>query len=333
MVSTDTGSLFLHPDRNLGMELVRATEAAAIRATPYIGKGDKLAADGAAVDAMRKFLGTVNFAGVVVIGEGEKDQAPMLYNGEMVGNGKGPACDIAVDPIDGTSLTAAGRQNALSMIAVSDRGSMLDASMVFYMDKIVTGAEGIGVVDIRQPIGENIRALAKALGKPIDEMVIAVLDRPRHAQLIEDIRAAGAGTRLMLDGDVAGGINAAMYGKRIDMCVGTGGSPEGVATACAIKALGGFIQGRLAPRTDDEKNKGLDAGLKFDHVYEANDLVSSDNTYFVATGVTDGGLVAGVRRKGPVIHTESIVLRGHSGTIRRVAADHLAHKWLDADAL
>jgi len=327
-VNTETGTLFLHPDRNLAMELVRATEAAAIRAVPFIGRGDKNAADKAAVDAMRKFLGTVNFDGVVVIGEGEKDEAPMLYNGEHVGNGRGPACDIAVDPIDGTSLTAAGRQNAISMIAVSDRGSMLDASSVFYMDKIVAGHEAVGVVDIRKPIGENLRALAKAKGKPIDEIVVAVLDRPRHAQLIDDIRAAGAGTRLMLDGDVAGGINAARYGTRIDMCVGVGGSPEGVATACAIKALGGLIQGRLIASTDDERQKGIDAGLRFDHVYEANDLVSSDNTYFVATGVTDGGLVGGVRRKGPIIQTESIVLRGRSGTVRRVNAEHLADKWI-----
>ncbi|HNP15448.1 MAG TPA: fructose-bisphosphatase class II, partial [Terrimesophilobacter sp.] len=188
------------------MELVRATEAAAIRAWPYIGRGDKIAADGAAVDAMRKFLGTVNFDGVVVIGEGEKDHAPMLFNGEHVGNKRGPACDIAVDPIDGTSLTAAGRQNAISVIAVSDRGSMLDASSVFYMDKIVSGPEGIGVLDLERPIGDNIRALAKALGKPVGEMTVAVLDRPRHIQLIDDIRATGAGTRLMLDGDVAGGI-------------------------------------------------------------------------------------------------------------------------------
>ena len=328
MVNPETGTLFLHPDRNLAMELVRATEAAAIRAVPFIGKGDKNGADGAAVDAMRKFLGTVDFDGLVVIGEGEKDNAPMLYNGEHVGTGNGPACDIAVDPIDGTSLTAAGRQNAISMIAVSDRGSMLDASTVFYMQKIVTGAEGRGVIDIRLPIAENIRAFAKAKGKPVDEIVVAVLDRPRHAQLIEDIRATGAGTRLMLDGDVAGGINAALYGTRIDMCVGIGGSPEGVATACAIKALDGVIQTMLYPKTDEEKQKGLDAGLKFDHVYDADTLVTSDNTFFVATGVTDGGLVNGVKRLGPIIRTESIVLRSHSGTIRRVHADHLAEKWL-----
>jgi fructose-1,6-bisphosphatase II len=327
-VSPETGTLYLHPDRNLGMELVRATEAAAIRAVPFIGRGDKNAADGAAVDAMRKFLGTVEFDGLVVIGEGEKDHAPMLYNGEHVGSGEGPACDIAVDPIDGTSLTAAGRQNALSMIAVSDRGSMYDPSAVFYMDKIVTGAEGHGVVDLRQPIGENIRALAKAKGKDVSDMVIAVLDRPRHQQLVEDIRASGAGTRMLLDGDVAGGINAAMHGTRIDMCVGTGGTPEGIITACALKALGGFIQGRLLPRDDDERQRAIDAGHDLDRVLEVNDLVTSDNTYFVATGVTDGQLVDGVRKVGPNIRTESIILRGRSGTVRRVVAEHLAEKWL-----
>lgn len=329
MATAESGTLFKHPDRNLAMELVRATEAAAIRAVPFIGKGDKNGADGAAVDAMRKFLGTVDFDGVVVIVEGEKDNAPMLYNGEHVGTGDGPSCDIAVDPIDGTSLTAAGRQNAISMIAVSDRGTMLDASSVFYMDKLVAGAEGIGVIDITQPIGDNIREFAKVKGKPVSEIIVAVLDRPRHEGLIDEIRTAGAGTRLMLDGDVAGGINAAVYGTRIDLCVGTGGSPEGVATACAIKALGGFIQGRLAPGTDQERVKGAAAGLKFDYVYGADELVRSDNTFFVATGVTDGELVNGVRRLGPIIRTESIVLRSRSGTIRRVNADHLAKKWLD----
>ncbi len=328
MVSPETGTLFLHPDRNLALELVRATEAAAIRAVPFIGRGDKNGADGAAVDAMRKFLGTVNFAGTIVIGEGEKDKAPMLYNGEVVGNGRGPECDIAVDPIDGTSLTAAGRQNAISMIAAADRGAMLDAHAVFYMNKIVTGPEGIGVVDIRKPIAENIRALAKAKGKDVGEMYIGVLDRPRHEQLIADIRAAGAGTRLLLDGDVAGGINAASYEGRLDMCVGVGGSPEGVATACAIKALGGLIQTVLAPKTDEETQKGLDAGLLFDHVYTADELVKGDNTFFVATGVTDGQLVSGVRRKGPIIRTESIVLRARSGTVRRIIAEHRVEKWL-----
>jgi fructose-1,6-bisphosphatase II len=210
---------------------------------------------------------------------------------------------------------------------------MLDASTVFYMDKIVTEHEGIGIVDIRQSVAENIRALAKAKGKRVEEMRIAVLDRPRHDDLIDQVRATGAGTRIILDGDVAAGINAARHDTRIDMCIGVGGSPEGVATACAIKALGGFMQGRLMPGSDDERQHGLDAGLRFDHVYEANDLVNSDNTFFVATGVTDGELVRGVVRDGPMIRTESIVLRSRSGTIRRVVADHQASKWLDEDLL
>ena len=318
----------LHPDRNLALEIVRATEAAAIRAHPFIGRGDKLGADGAAVDAMRAFLSTVSFAGTVVIGEGEKDEGPMLFNGEAVGNGQGPECDIAVDPIDGTSLAAAGRQNALSMIAVADRGSMLDASSVFYMDKIVTGPEGAGVIDIERPIGDNIRALARALGKDASEIEVAVLDRPRHKPLIAAIREAGAHTRLLLDGDVAGAISAASFESETDMCVGVGGSPEGIVTACAITALGGFMQGKLHPKTDDERQRGIDAGLDLDRIYEAGDLVKGDNTMFVATGVTDGVLVDGVRRRGRVIRTESIVLRGRSGTVRRIIATHRVEKWL-----
>ena len=329
MVSLTEDMSPLHPDRNLALELVRATEAASIRAVPFIGRGQKELADGAAVDAMRAFLTTVNFDGVIVIGEGEKDDAPMLFNGESVGNGRGPQCDIAVDPIDGTTLTAEGRNNALSVIAVSDRGTMLDASSVFYMDKLVTGPAGVGVVDIELPIAENINRLAKALGKRVDELVVSVLNRPRHAQLIQDIRDAGAGTRLMSDGDVAGGINAARHNARTDMCVGVGGSPEGIVTACAIKALGGHIQGRLWPRDDDEKQRGIDAGLKLDgYVYEADELVTGKNTLFVATGVTNGELVAGVRREGDFVYTESVVLRGASGTLRRITSEHLTSKWL-----
>lgn len=330
MVSLTADMSPLHPDRNLALELVRATEAAAIRSVPFIGRGQKELADGAAVDAMRAFLSTVNFDGVIVIGEGEKDNAPMLYNGEHVGTGRGPQCDIAVDPIDGTTLTAEGRNNALSVLAVSDRGTMLDASSVFYMDKIVTGPAGVGVVDIRLPVAENIHRLSKALGKPVDEMVVSVLNRPRHEKLIQEIREAGAGTRLMSDGDVAGGINAARYNARTDMCIGVGGSPEGIVTACAIKALGGHIQGRLWPRTDDEKQRGIDAGLKLDdYVYEADEMVKGNNTIFVATGVTNGELVAGVRRSGgDHIVTESVVLRGASGTLRRINSEHLASKWL-----
>jgi fructose-1,6-bisphosphatase II len=329
MVSLTENMSPLHPDRNLALELVRATEAASIRAVPFIGRGQKELADGAAVDAMRAFLTTVNFDGLIVIGEGEKDDAPMLFNGESVGNGRGPQCDIAVDPIDGTTLTAEGRNNALSVIAVSDRGTMLDASSVFYMDKIVTGPAGVGVVDIELPISENINRLAKALGKPVDELVVSVLNRPRHAELIQEIRDTGAGTRLMSDGDVAGGINAARHNARTDMCVGIGGSPEGIVTACAIKALGGHIQGRLWPRDDDEKQRGIDAGLKLDgYVYEADELVKGKNTIFVATGVTNGELVAGVRREGDFVYTESVVLRGASGTLRRITSEHLTSKWL-----
>jgi fructose-1,6-bisphosphatase II len=318
---------YLHPDRNLGMELVRATEAAAIRSAPFIGKGDKNAADGAAVDAMRKFLDTVAFDGVVVIGEGEKDDAPMLYNGERVGNGSGPSCDVAVDPIDGTSLTAAGRMNALSVIAVSDKGTMFDPSAVFYMDKIVTGPEGFGVIDLDRPISENIIALARAKGVRAADIQVAVLDRPRHADLIHQIHTTGASTRLLLDGDVAGGINAARPDSRIDMCVGIGGTPEGIITACAVKALGGVILTRLAPKDDAERQRALDAGHDLDRILDQDDLVRGDNAYFVATGVTDGALVAGVNRTEGMIHTSSIVLRSHSGTIRRVEADHLISKW------
>lgn len=317
-----------HPDRNLGMELARATEAAAIRAAPFVGRGDKLAADGAAVEAMRAFLGTVAFDGTVVIGEGEKDEAPMLYAGERVGTGVGPSCDIAVDPIDGTSLVGSGRDNAISMIAVADSGSMLDASTVFYMDKLVTGPEGLGVVDIRLPIGENLRLLAAVTGRRVSDLRVAVLDRPRHADLVEQIRAAGAGTRMLLDGDVAGGIIAAQRDTDIDICVGIGGSPEGVVTACAIKALGGVIQAVLHPTSDEQQQRGLDAGLLFDHVYDADQLVRSDNTYFVATGVTDGRLVGGVRRGPSIIRTETIVIRSRSGTVRRVHAEHEAERWL-----
>ncbi len=328
MSGNDTQASFLHPDRNLAMELVRATEAAAIRSYPWIGHGDKNAADKAAVDAMRAFLNTVDFAGRVVIGEGEKDEAPMLFNGEEVGTGNGPQCDIAVDPIDGTSLTAAGRSHAISVIAVADRGAMLDASSVFYMNKLVTGPEGRGVVDIRNSVTENLKALAQAKGKAVSELRVAVLDRPRHEALIAEIRAAGAGTRLMLDGDVAGGINAAIDESRIDMCVGIGGSPEGITTACAIRALGGFMQGQLAPKDDAEAARGVEAGLDMSKVYELDDMVRSDNTIFVATGVTDGGLVEGVRQISPTrIRTESVVLRGRSGTLRRVRADHLLEKW------
>ncbi len=319
----------LLPDRNLAMELVRATEAAAIRTFPFIGKGDKYAVDQAAVDAMRAFLSTINFRGRVVIGEGEKDKAPMLFNGELLGTGSGPEVDIAVDPIDGTTLTSTGRQNAISVIAASDPGSMLDASSIYKMQKFVVGAPGAGVCDIRLSVKENLKEYSRVTKKPVSEILIAVLDREYNEGLIEEIRSAGAATRLLRDGDVAGGIQAARRESRIDMCIGRGGSPEGVVTACGVKALGGQIQGILAPGSEDEKLRGLRAGLKFEHVYETHELVSSENTFFVATGVTDGPLVAGVRKKDGVIYTESIVIRGKTGTVRKVFAEYQMNRWLN----
>lgn len=314
------------PDRNLGMELVRATEAAAIRAARHVGRGDKNAADGAAVDAMRTFLSTVSFRGVVVIGEGEKDRAPMLYNGETVGDGTGPQCDIAVDPIDGTSLTAAGRPGALSMIAVADRGSMFDASEAFYMDKLAAGAEGRGVVDIRQPIADNIRELARVKRKSVEDVIVAVLDRPRHERLIDEIRTAGASVRLLLDGDVAGAIDAARPDSRVDLCAGVGGAPEGVIAACAIKALGGVLQTVMKPREGAAGNRSARTD-DFSQVRDQDELVKSDNAIFVATGLTDGSLLRGVQRVGSRLRTQSIVLRTHSGTVRRIDGDHLAARW------
>ncbi|MEY4989515.1 MAG: fructose 1,6-bisphosphatase [Actinomycetota bacterium] len=315
------------PDRNLGMELVRATEAAAIQASKYIGRGDKNAADKAAVDAMRAYLSTVDFEGTVVIGEGEKDEAPMLYNGEVVGNGNGPACDIAVDPVDGTSLTAAGRGHAISVIAVSDRGSMYNPKDVFYMDKLITTAAGRGVVSLDQSAGDNVRDLAKALKKDVRDITVALIDRPRHQQTMDEIRAAGARTRLFLDGDVAAGIHAVTGEGGIDMLLGVGGAPEGTISACATKALGGFMQGRIKPQSPEEMRRALEAGHDLNRIFEQDDLVTSDNTYFVATGVTDGMLAAGVTRVGNYIRTESVILRSKSGTIRKVTADYLAERW------
>lgn len=265
--------------------------------------------------------------GTVVIGEGEKDDAPWLYNGEQVGNGLGAECDVAVDPIDGTRLTAEGRPGALSVIAVADRGSMYDPSAVFYMDKLVCGPEGVGVVDIRKPIGENIRALARAKGVDVSDIRVAVLDRPRHHQLIADIRAAGAGTQLIMDGDVAAGVNAARFESPIDLAVGIGGTPEGIITACAVKALGGVIQGRLHPKDDEEHQKALDAGHDLTAILDQDTLVRSDNTYFVATGITSSGFIEGVKRHGPYLRAESIVLRAHSGTIRHIVSDMREDRW------
>lgn len=318
----------IHPDRNLALELVRATEGAAIRTSAWVGRGDKNAADGAAVDAMRAYLGTVSMDGVVIIGEGEKDHAPMLYNGEHVGNGDGPACDVAVDPIDGTTQTAAGRPNAVSVLAVADRGSMYDTSAVYYMDKLVTGPAGKDVCSLELTPEENIRELAKAKQKPVSEITVVVLDRPYHAELMERIRSTGAKTTLILDGDVAGSIDAARPFTNTDMLLGRGGTPEGIITACALKCLGGMIQGRLHPRNEAERQKALAAGHDLDRILTIDDMVTSDNCFFAATGVTDGLLLPGVEyvQRG-YVRTHSIVMRSHSGTLRTIEAEHRLDRW------
>ena len=311
-----------HGSRNLALELVRATEAAAIAAGPWVGAGDKNAADGAAVDAMRYRLSSVSFNGTVVIGEGEKDKAPMLFNGEVVGDGTGPNLDIAVDPIDGTRLTALGMNNALSVIAVADGGSMFDPSAVFYMEKLVTGPEAADFVDLRLPVKQNLHLVAKAKGKKINELTVCVLDRPRHDKLIEEIRACGARTRIILDGDVAGAIAACREGTGVDVMLGTGGTPEGIVAACAIKATGGVIQGRLAPTDDAEREKALAAGHDLDRILTTDDLVTSDNCFFAATGITDGKLLRGVRYGKNIVTTQSLVMRSSSGTVRTIEAEH-----------
>ncbi|MFB9406495.1 class II fructose-bisphosphatase [Pseudarthrobacter polychromogenes] len=309
--------------RNIALELVHATEAAAIAAEPWIGGGDKNAADAAAVDALRAYLSTVDIAGRIVIGEGEKDAAPMLYNGELVGTGQGPRVDIAVDPIDGTSLAAAGLPNALCVIAVSGRDTMLDASATFYMDKIVTDGAGYGVVNLDKSPADNIRALAEAKRKPVGQLQVAVLDRPRHGSLIKEIRASGAITLLIPDGDVAAGINAARDDSPIDMAIGVGGSPEGILTACAVKALGGYMQVRLHP-FDAEYAEPADSASR---IWEADDLVRGTNALFIATGLTDGDLLRGVQRNGNTIRTESLILSSATGTMRRLQSDHFTERY------
>jgi fructose-1,6-bisphosphatase II len=310
------------PDRNLALELVRVTEAAAMAAGRYVGRGDKNGGDGAAVDAMRNLIGSVSMQGVVVIGEGEKDSAPMLYNGEAVGDGTGPEVDVAVDPVDGTTLMAKGMNNAIAVMAVAERGTMYDPSAVFYMDKIVTGPEAAASVDIRASVADNVKAVARAKGGRPEDVTVVVLDRPRHTELVEEIRAAGARIRFISDGDVAGAIAAARSGSGIDLLLGVGGTPEGIIAACAVKCLGGVIQARLAPRDDAERDKALAAGHDLGRVLLTDDLVRSDNVFFVATGVTDGDLLRGVRYFGGGCSTHSLVMRSKSGTIRYVDSQH-----------
>jgi fructose-1,6-bisphosphatase II len=310
------------PDRNLALELVRVTEAAAMAAARWVGRGDKNGADGAAVNAMRQLINTVSMNGVVVIGEGEKDHAPMLFNGEQVGIGSGPACDVAVDPIDGTRLAALGMPDAVSVIAVSERGSMYDPSAVFYMEKLVTGPEAADVVDIEAPVSANIAAVARAKGSSPSDVTVVVLDRPRHERLVKEIRETGARIRFIVDGDVAGAIMAARADTGIDLMLGIGGTPEGIVAACALKCMGGVIQGKLWPRDDAERRKALDAGHDLNQVLTTNDLVSSDDVFFAATGITQGELMQGVRYRRDVAMTHSLVMRGRSGTIRKVDSEH-----------
>ncbi|GAA3233778.1 class II fructose-bisphosphatase [Nonomuraea helvata] len=310
------------PDRNLALELVRVTEAAAMAAARWVGRGDKNGADGAAVNAMRQLINTVSMNGVVVIGEGEKDHAPMLFNGEQVGDGSGPDCDVAVDPIDGTRLTALGMPDAVSVIAVSERGSMYDPSAVFYMEKLVTGPEAADVVDIEAPVSANINAVARAKHCSASDVTVVVLDRPRHERLVKEIRETGARIKFITDGDVAGAIMAARTGTGIDLMLGIGGTPEGIVAACALKCLGGVIQGKLWPRDDAERRKALDAGHDLNQVLTTNDLVRSDDVFFAATGITHGELMQGVRFRAGSAVTESLVMRGRSGTIRKIESEH-----------
>jgi fructose-1,6-bisphosphatase II len=310
------------PDRNLALELVRVTEAAALAAARWVGRGDKNGADQAAVDGMRRLVGTVSMRGVVVIGEGEKDEAPMLYNGEAVGSGEGPECDVAVDPVDGTTLTAKGMNNAVSVMAVGERGSMYDASVCFYMEKLVAGPEAADVVDIDASVEDNVRAVAKAKGVHPRDVTVVVLDRPRHKDLVEEIRASGARVKLISDGDVAGAVMAASAGTGVDLLLGIGGTPEGIIAACAVLCLGGVIQGRLWPRDADESRRVVEAGHNLGRVLATRDLVDSDNVFFVATGITDGELLAGVRYRPGGASTSSLVMRSRSGTIRRVDSQH-----------
>jgi fructose-1,6-bisphosphatase II len=314
------------PDRNLALELVRVTEAAAMAAGRWVGRGDKNGADGVAVNAMRVMISTIGMNGTVVIGEGEKDNAPMLYNGEQVGSGVGPECDVAVDPIDGTTLTAKGMANAVSVLAVAPRGSMYDPSAVFYMEKLVTGPEAADVVDIRYPIAENIHQVAKAKGSTPSDVTVVLLDRPRHDQMAREIRDTGARIKFITDGDVAGAIMAARADTGVDLLLGVGGTPEGIIAACALKCMDGVIQGRLWPTDDEERQRAIDAGHDLDRVLYTDDLVSGDDCFFVATGITDGELMKGVRYRAGGASTHSLVMRSRSGTIRQIISEHKISK-------
>jgi fructose-1,6-bisphosphatase II len=314
------------PDRNLALELVRVTEAAGMAAGRWIGRGDKNAADQAAVDAMRIMLDTAEMAGVVVIGEGEKDEAPMLFNGEEVGSGHGPEVDVAVDPLEGTRLTALGQPNAIATIALAERGTMFFPGAAVYMDKIACGPDAADAVDIEAPPAENVRAVASARGVSPREVSVVVLDRDRHQKLIADLREVGAKVLLIPDGDVAPAIAAAQPGTGVDLLMGIGGTPEGVLSAAALKCVGGVIQGKLWPRNDEERQSLIDEGYDLDRVLKTDDLVGGRDVFFAATGVTTGALLRGVRYTRDGAMTDSIVMRSRSGTVRRIEANHSFEK-------
>lgn len=320
---------FESPDRNLAMELVRVTEAAAMAAARWMGRGDKDGADGAAVDAMRVVLGSVRMDGIVIIGEGEKDEAPMLFNGEQVGDGSLPKCDVAVDPIDGTTLTALGRGNAIAVIAVSEQNTMFDPGPCVYMEKIAVGPAAKGRININASPTENLHAVADAKGEPVRDLTAVVLDRPRHDDLIEELRDAGARIRLIPDGDVVGAISTAWPNSGADILFGIGGTPEGVISAAALKCMGGDLQGRLWPRDENERQKAVEEGYDFTQVLHLDDLVKGDNCFFAATGITDGDLLHGIRYESNMTHTQSLVMRSRSGTVRLINAQHVQDK-LDA---
>lgn len=317
------------PDRNIGLELVRVTESAALAAAPWMGRNKKNDADKAAVDAMRLMLNTIEMDGVIVIGEGEKDKAPMLFNGERLGNYHGrevPKCDLAVDPIDGTRPLALGLPNALAVVALSERGSMFFPGPIVYMDKLAVGPAAAGVIDLNAPVAENLNAIARAIGKSVTELVVVVLDRPRHEKLIADIRAAGARLKLIADGDVAPSIAACLPDTGVDVVMGAGGAPEGVVTAAALKCLRGEIHARLYPRDEAERKRAQELGYNVDEIFTSAELVKSDNVFFAATGITGGELLKGVQYYAGGATTESLAMRSASGTMRRIQAIHRTEK-------
>lgn len=319
--------------RNLGFDLVRVTESAALSATRWQGRGDKNAVDGAAVEAMRFVLQSVPMDGIVVIGEGEKDEAPMLYIGELIGTGDAPSVDVAVDPVDGTTLTSKGLPNAISVVALAARGSMFYAPGIVYMEKIAVGPQGKGCISLDASVEENIRCVAKAKGLEVGEVTVVILDRPRHEDLIQKVRDAGARIKLIGDGDVAGALEAASEGSGVDLLMGVGGAPEAVIAACAIKCLGGEIQCRMAPRDEAEQMKAVAAGFDPSKIFTTDDLVKDDDVFFAMTGVTDGELVRGVRYTNRGAETESLMMRSRSGTIRRIQSSHNFDKLMKITSL